>query len=289
MASEAKKSYAKKTAPELSPHLIFMGDFETALPPIITSEWSHAIVPLMRRYRYAYPAISYLPGANAIIVAGGQNSIFPLSSVETFDFSKMIWIEQPPMSIMRKRTAGICLADGITFLVCGGDDGDNLSSCEQFNSITRTWSPVADMLAPRMLHSMVLYKGIPIVLGGIYDGELNTCEQYESGKWSSFPAFDISRYEFGAAVVLDKIYIAGGYINSHTLSTVEFYDGASWSIMPTKIPPRARNAVVGLQDKLIVLGGTDNSMDTYDPIHHTWQVASYTLPYNFHFLTVGMF
>lgn len=229
-------------------------------------------IPPMMCIRGFSPAIAHLPRTNAIIVAGGGYQGAFLSSTERLDLTTMTWSLQPGMHIARCSTAGVCLTDGTTFLVCGGNNDNVLPSCEKFDSTTNTWSPVADMLAFRKQHSIVLYRGIPIVLGGVYLTDLNTCEQYDSDKWVPFPSFNVPRRDFGAAVVLDKIYITGGGGRPVQMSSVEVYDGASWSILSTELPygPRSGHAALCFQDKLVVLGGDHSEIDVYDPIDKTW-------------------
>lgn len=242
-------------------------------------------IPRMKHVRTTSPAIAYLPQTNVIVIAGGTNPA-PLSSAETFNFKTWEWSVQPSMTATRFATAGVCLPDGITFLVCGGigelngERRANLSSCEQFNSQTCTWSPVADMSGTRHHHSMVLYRGIPVVLGGTTTSRTNTAEQYDivTNTWSTFPPFRDVRCAFGASVIFDKIYIAGGFGTGLTeftgveLDSVEVYDGASWSVIPSVLPsgPRFDHTIVCFNNKLLVIGGGCSCVDAYDPITETW-------------------
>jgi hypothetical protein len=89
--------------------------------------------------------------------------------------------------------------------------------------------------------SVLFFNNVVVVLGGqnaavvLGVGPYNTCEQYNSASntWSQFPSFSTARFGFGAAVVLNKIYIAGRS-PAASLSSVEVYNGTSWS--PLSLP-----------------------------------------------------
>lgn len=273
MASNApKKSYAKKTAPEKQTMAVFR-----AIDGIFTlssedTEWSDKTIPMLPGQ--GYPAIAAsLPGVKAIIVA---KRVDLDEFVKMLDLPTMTWSDQPLMAVKRNSAAGVCLADGTTFLVCGGINNDQkLLSCEQFDSTTKTWHPVADMSGRRAMHCMVLYDGIPVALGGRDQDGLNTAEQYKLGVWSTFPSFNVSRFAFGAAVVLNKIYITGGLTDGdHAL--VEVYDGAAWSILCVQpfVGSRWSHDAVCFQDKLVVIGDS-KEIDVYDPIEDTWLKSHY--------------
>jgi hypothetical protein len=133
------------------------------------------------------------------------------------------------------------------------------------------WSSVSGLLGSREMHSMVLYRSTLVVLGGRNPSNwngINTCEQYNhtSNLWSSFAAFTTARALFAAAVVLDKIYIAGG----NNGPTVEVWNGTSWSFLPTSmVSAHQGGAAVSFQGMLVVLGG-QNMTEVYNPITAIW-------------------
>ncbi len=95
-----------------------------------------------------------------------------------------------------------------------------------------------------------------------------------SNSWSSFPSFSTARREFGAAVVLDKIYIAGGDSSGSALSSVEVYSGTSWSFLPSSLAQTRRYcAAVAFQNKLVVLGGDRTAIEVFDPVTSTWNAT----------------
>lgn len=272
-SSAQKKSGPRKTARD--PCIAVFGQWRFVV--YSDKQWSGEVIPLMKPIR-ASPSIAFIPGRNVIIVAGGRDNCNDdehlFSSVAKLDLSTMTWSDEPPMATVRGGAAGVCLADGITFIVCGGYNNKTaLSSCELFDG--KAWAAAADMLVARNFHAMVLYRGQPVVLGGengIYL-HLNMAEQYDysTNTWSPFPSFAILRSRLSAAVVLDKIYITGGS-TYRTLDYVEVFDGNAWSTMPFRLPsgPRDEHAAVCFEDKLVVLGGTRKKVDVFDPNENKW-------------------
>jgi hypothetical protein len=242
--------------------------------------WSSNIIPAMSKMRFANPAAAYCRGTDSIYVAGGyEGSIGSTNSSERYDIKTNAWSPLAPMSQVRQWTSGLCLADGVTFMVFGGyyyfSPQYYLSSCEKLDTTSGIWSKAANMTRIRMTHSVVLYNSRPVVLGGWDSGFLNTAEQYEltNDTWSAFPSFKTGRERFGAAVIGTKIYIAGGNNGGPLLNSIEIFNGTTWTNLPTPLPSggRRNHAVVSFQNKLVILGGNMTAVDVYDPSSGSWQ------------------
>ena len=109
-------------------------------------------------------------------------------------------------------------------------------------------------------------------MGGSNATITNSCVQYDpaSDTWSSFPSFIDPRERFGAAVVLNKIYIAGGDYG-FTLNSVEVFDGTNWISLSSSLNlTRAFCAAVMFQNKFVVLGGDQTTIEVFDPAMSTW-------------------
>jgi hypothetical protein len=119
------------------------------------------------------------------------------------------------------------------------------------------------------------------VIGGVTSVAFNGCEKYDPAlnTWSSFPPFMTARFEFGAAVVLDKIYIAGGWDGTTPLSSVEMFNVTAWSFLSSSLAqPRRFCAAISFQNKLVVLGGTGinaSRIEVFDPVSSTWNATSF--------------
>ncbi len=224
-----------------------------------------------------------------LIVCGGARDRRVLETCEMLDLTNKTagWTLIASMDVSRRLTSGTLLPDGYTFLVISGDGYDTAeSSCEKLDIISGTWSFAGNLsLGARDSHRSILYKDNVIVLGGFiggYNGGVptNTCEQYDAiaNTWSQFqPSFINARHDFGAAVVLDKIYIAGGLdVNEEALSSVEVFSGTSWSNLPSSLAQAQSGcSAVSFQNKLTVLGGDldTSTIEVFDPVTSTWNTT----------------
>ena len=98
--------------------------------------------------------------------------------------------------------------------------------------------------------------------------------------WTTLAPMPTSRSVGGVAVVLDKIYVIGGYSNGY-LNNNEMYDPET-NTWTTKAPmPTSRNsfAIEVFQNKIYCIGGLLNSSyvketEVYDPATDTWQTKA---------------
>ncbi len=109
---------------------------------------------------------------------------------------------------------------------------DAVSSCEVLNVSSLTWSSMPAMTQPRESHRVVPFNNRLVAIAGYNLGPidrvyLKSCEQYNpaTGTWVSFPSVNVQRVEFAAAVVLGKIYIAGGYGDTTYAPQLEVFSG----------------------------------------------------------------
>lgn len=105
--------------------------------------------------------------------------------------------------------------------------------------------------------------------------------------WTQLPDAPRARDHFHAAVVGDKMYLAGGRLSggdggvfAPLIPEVDVYDftNETWSTIPADLPtPRAAAAVVNFQEKVFVIGGEGNGQaydntEALDPSSNTWSV-----------------
>jgi hypothetical protein len=132
-------------------------------------------------------------------------------------------------SSTRGYASAIVLPDK-TLLMIGGfnprDPQGYLTSCEKLDIAANTWSSAGNLRVGRSGPCSVLYNNVVVVIGGLYYVDRlatfpKSCEQYDpiSDSWSDFPPLVTGRDSFGAAVVLDKIYVAGGYTTGFIASS----------------------------------------------------------------------
>ena len=153
------------------------------------------------------------------------------------------------------------------------------------------WMEIAPMKTARCHFGAVAMGEKIYVMGGYNkkDGKLRSMEVYDTvtNEWSSsssLPNMKNVRDGCAAAVVKDKIYVVGGFLQVKHLSSCEVFDPNSsstkkWSKIPQEMKQgRSGCAAVGIDDKLYVMGGTMDhghrlaSMEVYDTTTQTWSI-----------------
>ena len=250
-----------------------------------TKQWK-TLQPMSTKRGYSpVTCFAYVERQPRVYVVGGKDGAESLSSGEYFDVCEEEWKLLPSMKSARHSAAGVVLACGTKLVVCGGLDQKNtwISSCECLDLGTHEWSEFAGLLAPRYSHCCVLYKGKPVVLGGrtVRNEPLSSCEVFNeaTNQWEPLASMTTPRYDFGASVVEDMIYAAGGRYDkdqSKYLATIEVFDGAVWRLVGASLAkPRCNHTCVCFGGHLVVLGD-EKELESYDP--STKQVQRSAIP-----------
>jgi len=241
-------------------------------------------LPSMIIARAEYLAACPVNGS-VIVACGGLSSGFNswLNSCEILDLKKQDgWKMIASMKAIRGYASGTILPDKKSFLMIGGYDGNVIiSSCEKLDILSNAWSYVANLSDVRDLHSSVLYNNTVVAISGRATESIvhKSCEQYDptTNTWSAFPSVLTGRHSFGAAVVLGKIYIAGGIVEAgFSVASVEVFDGVSWMLLASSPMTRDRwqHTAVVFQNKLVVLGGSDvTTIEVFDPASNSWNAS----------------
>ena len=143
-----------------------------------------------------------------------------------------------------------------------------------FNPSTKTWREGAALPADRLRGSVgVFAKGdkIYVVCGikdGHYDGHVSWFDEYDTktGKWSKLPDAPRPRDHFSAALIGNKVYLAGGRTShaaigkvlENTIPEIDVYDFKtnSWSTLSSSLPtPRGGTSTVVKGQYLAVMNG----------------------------------
>lgn len=141
---------------------------------------------------------------------------------------------------------------------------------------------------------LVMYEDEFYVICGNKDGHngqyVNLFDKYDptTGIWTSLPDAPHARDHFHAAVIGDKLYVAGGRLSGGPggifapfVAEVDVYDFTSgtWSTLPaaSNLPtPRAGTATVAFENELYVIGGEGNGQaynttEVLDPVTNSWK------------------
>ena len=126
--------------------------------------------------------------------------------------------------------------EGIIYVAGGVPLGTSLYA---YDPRADTWQTLPSMTQPREHIAAVAYEGDVWVLGGRWEeAMLNSVEIFdtESGSWSPGPSMQEARSGFGATVLGERIFVAGGEVFDQSngfaataLDTVEQFDGEQWT------------------------------------------------------------
>lgn len=181
------------------------------------------------------------------------------------------WRTVAPMTGRRTAGAAVVLEDMI-YIVGGTGTPIHDMPLLRYDPVNDSWEELAAQPLVRDHVAAVAYDGQIWAIGGrelgredfqsvaIYDPETDT--------WTEGPALNVGRAGFGAAVIKDRIYVAGGELlagcasfpceEADVESTVEMYDPevGEWAIV-TETPVALHGLpIVAVDGKLYVAGGS---------------------------------
>lgn len=165
-----------------------------------------------------------------------------------------------------------------------------------FNPKTKTWREGPKLPENRHRGSagvVVRNEKIYMVCGiqdGHYDGFVRWFDVLdpETGKWTALPSAPRSRDHVSAALVGDRLYLAGGRTSyakigkvlELTNNEIDYYDFKTntWTTIETEIPTaRAGNSNLGIGPYLVILNGESQAqtpahaeVEVLDTRTHTW-------------------
>ncbi|MFC0447360.1 serine/threonine-protein kinase [Rhodococcus jostii] len=185
--------------------------------------------------------------------------------------------------IARQQTA-TAVADGTIWVLGGLDNAGSTPKVEGNDPAIDTWKAGPDLPVP-LNHAMAVeYGGEVVVLGGwVPDGPNLTGTTSDrvlalrDGSWVDLPPLNEPRAAGAAAVVGDKIVVAGGQADGALVPTTEVFDGTQWTTVSDIPTPREHLAGVSDGKYFYALGGRDLAADQntaaverFDPATGTW-------------------
>ena len=202
-----------------------------------------------------------------VFVFGGARSMAwqAVATVLVYDPATEEWAAAGPMPERRMGGEAVSLGDFI-YLV-GGTGGT--TAMLRYEPDSRAWNILPGPVQPREHVAAVAYEGEIWVIGGRWGGTgaLATVEVFDpaSGTWREGPVLNEARSGFGAAVVGDRIFVAGGEILGQrpwtALASAEVYEPetGAWRFL-SELPAGIHGMpVVGFDGAVYVLGGSDRA------------------------------
>jgi serine/threonine protein kinase len=194
------------------------------------------------------------------------------------------WKVLPSAPTARQQVAAT-VSHGTLWVMGGLTRGDATVKVEGYDPTISTWESGPNL--PLKLHHAlaVVFRGEIVVMGGwvpsggSLDGLVsNRVFALRGAHWVELPGLHHARAAGAAAVVDDKIVIAGGQANHHLVSAVEVFDGTQWTDVAPIPTPRDHLAAASDGHYYYAVGGRALSADKnlgaverYDPLTNRWQ------------------
>ena len=203
-------------------------------------------------------------------------------TTEVFDPSTLTWTGKAKAPVDMNHFQPVSYQDKI-YVLEAFTQGEypaqpNLKSVYIYDTGKDTWTEGGSLPEERSRAAAgaALYNGKLYLVAGIQHGHTsgttNMFDEYDAvtGKWKALPDAPHIRDHCAAAVIKDKLYVAGGRNTSYhepgnfmsffgkTVLEVDCYDfkSAQWSTLAAKLPlGSGGGSMVNLQDKLYYMGG----------------------------------
>ena len=171
-----------------------------------------------------------------LYVAGGADSLRPLTRFEIYDFKRRRWTIGPKLPRATEHTAGAALG-GAFYVIAGRPfyGGGTNRFVQRYLPRERRWERVADVRKGRAGFAAVAVCDSIVIYGGEDPGKSSTgtveeTERYDprSNVWSRLPDMRTPRHGLGGAVVGRRVYaLEGGPVTLVAISnTAEALDVA---------------------------------------------------------------
>ncbi|MUP45431.1 hypothetical protein E0K83_06685, partial [Gramella sp. BOM4] len=249
---------------------------------------------------------SFVQAGDKFYLVGGRESA---KTLDIYDYTSNTWtslIDSAPFEFNHYQATeyqGLIWVIG-AFKTNGFPDEIPADYIWAFDPANQEWIQVTEIPVDRRRGSagLVMYNDKFYITGGNNlghnGGYVSWFDEYDpkTGVWTSLADAPRARDHFHAAVIGDKMYLAGGRLSGGTGGTfkplipeIDVYDftTSSWSTLPVdkNIPtPRAAASAVNFKGKLVVIGGeVDNEVidgatvsdalkitEEYDPITGNW-------------------
>jgi non-specific serine/threonine protein kinase len=256
------------------------------------SKWSK--LPSMRSPRHGTAVAAVGDSLYAIDGAAATGHVHSTRTVEALDFGSAP-AGSPTVSGLKWRSgrdapsarqfAASTVDDHAIWLFGGLAATTSTTKVEAYDPAIDTWKVGPDLPSP-VHHAMgVTYNGDPVVIGGWVASGANLTAQtsnrvfaLRNGAWVELPKLTHARAAAAAAVVGDKIVVAGGQADGKLVGPTEVFDGKSWKDAADIPTPRDHLAAASDGKYLYAVGGRGLSADKnlaalerYDPGDDSWK------------------
>ncbi len=223
-----------------------------------------------------------LPDGRVLVAGGSSYYGDPSRNVEVYTPETNTWRATGLMGVARYSHTATLLPNG-RVLVTGGSGNyystDPSRTAEVYDTVTGTWSPIAQMPSSHSNHSATLLPdGRVLVYGSAGNTDIYNPS---TGTWVTAGSTSIQRYSFTATLLPGgKVLVAGGSSSSGTAA--ELYDPAAgaWVATSSLATARALHMAALLPNgQVLVAGGQDTAQaplalaERYDATAGAWSAT----------------
>lgn len=214
---------------------------------------------------------------------------------QIYDTEARLWYEGPEPLEVTADAASSLWQNRLYFT--GGLGGDGFENSVQiFDPESSTWTQGTSLPAKLRGHKSVVVQDTLWILAGENDSYISIPQIYawnaESQGWDSKASMSVGRFQFGSAVVDEKIYAFGGIQyrgvsdQGTFLDSMEVYDPTTdqWQTLAPLPSALAFMSTAVYGGKIYVIGGVGSNYDeyldviwSYDPATDQWSEEKYTL------------
>ncbi|XP_055685556.1 kelch-like protein 10 [Lutzomyia longipalpis] len=268
-------------------------DFQTSIerhPYVLECTKAKSLIDLVKKfhlkselsqeifeYKLALPRLPH----EVIVTLGGWSEGSAKMEIETYDTRADRWILIGCEDPFGPRAYHGSIAIGEKIYCIGGFNGSEyFNNCRIFDTVTRTWHPMAPMNVRRCYVSVALLNGNIYAMGG-FDGSVRhrTCEMYDlkTNLWTFVAQMNSQRSDACATVMDGRIYILGGFNGHECMNTAEVYDAElnAWSLIPQMIHRRSGLKCIAHHGRIYAIGGFNGLVrlkhcEQFNPTTDTW-------------------
>jgi N-acetylneuraminic acid mutarotase len=181
------------------------------------------------------------------------------------------------------------VVNGKIYVIGGFDGTAGLSSVEEYDPITDTWTFKAPMNDALSQHEIAVVDTKIYVIGGTinFPNPVSATLEYnpQTNTWQTKADMPTARRNLTAAVINNKIYVIGGLnAANQEIPTVEMFDPRTntWAPKANMNIAKTNATASVVHDKIYILGGFKqngplSNIEEYDPSSDIWNLLPYTI------------
>ena len=201
------------------------------------------------------PSYTSAPVPYLLDIDAGQIDIFT-----TANFTSQS-IKHPQIS--RGSRAIFYAPDSI--IITGGTEDSSATLILKLES--RSISTAGPLIEGRYDHCMVTYNTSPMVIGGMADSELASCEIFISKTWTPIASLNKPRSLCSAIELEGKVYVCGGLRER----SMEVYEDGVWRLLDVILPvPLSRVGLAPTIGSTFIITGGEQAGVNYSLL--TWEI-----------------